>query len=187
ACLPRARREAVAGAPGRTVRHPFPGHARADETRGSGARHRHGRGSRPYSNARGTRGPVGDKAAAGEVGVSAVPRILHLHSTFDAGGKELRCVRLINSFGGKAHHAIVSGDPERRSATALIRQGMHVTWPKFPSLAGKPLPGRLKRLAAAMAGYDLICTYNWGAMDAALAHTLFADAFKLAPLVHHED
>jgi len=119
--------------------------------------------------------------------VSAVPRILHLHSTFDAGGKELRCVRLINSFGGKAHHAIVSGDPERRSAAALIRQGMHVTWPKFPSLAGKPLPGRLKRLAAAMAGYDLICTYNWGAMDAALAHTLFADAFKLAPLVHHED
>jgi glycosyltransferase involved in cell wall biosynthesis len=38
-----------------------------------------------------------------------------------------------------------------------------------------------------MAGYDLICTYNWGAMDAVLAHTLFADVYKLAPLVHHED
>ena len=38
-----------------------------------------------------------------------------------------------------------------------------------------------------MAGYDLICTYNWGAMDAALAHTLFADFYKLPPLVHHED
>src|SRR5690606_33122381 len=36
-------------------------------------------------------------------------------------------------------------------------------------------------------GYDLICTYNWGAMDAALAHTLFADVCQLAPLVHHED
>ena len=38
-----------------------------------------------------------------------------------------------------------------------------------------------------MAGYDLICTYNWGAIDAVMAHTLFADVYKLAPLVHHED
>ena len=119
--------------------------------------------------------------------MSAVPRILHLHSSFDAGGKELRCVRLINAFGGDAEHAIVSGDPARRSAAALIGKGARVTWPKFPSLAGKPLPGRLKALAAAMAGYDLVCTYNWGAMDAAMAHTLFADVYKLAPLVHHED
>ena len=40
---------------------------------------------------------------------------------------------------------------------------------------------------AAMAGYDLVCTYNWGAMDAVMAHTLFADVYKLPPLVHHED
>jgi glycosyltransferase involved in cell wall biosynthesis len=119
--------------------------------------------------------------------VSAVPRILHLHSTFDAGGKELRCVRLINAFGREAEHAVVSGDPEHRSAAALIGKGARVAWPKFPSLTGKPLPRRLKKLAAAMAGYDLICTYNWGAMDAVMAHTLFADVYKLAPLVHHED
>jgi L-malate glycosyltransferase len=117
----------------------------------------------------------------------SAPRILHLHSTFDAGGKELRCVRLINAFGGDAEHAVVSDDLERRSAAALIGRHAKVVWPKFPSLTGKPLPGRLKKLAAAMAGYDLICTYNWGAMDAAMAHTLFADVYKLAPLVHHED
>lgn len=119
--------------------------------------------------------------------MSVVPRILHLHSTFDAGGKELRCVRLINAFGRDAEHAIVSGDPDRRSAAALIDTIHKVARPKFPPLAGKPLPGRLKRLAAAMAGYDLVCTYNWGAMDAVMAHTLFADVYKLAPLVHHED
>src|SRR5690606_1445260 len=101
--------------------------------------------------------------------------------------KELRCVRLINAFGRAAEHAIVSGDPAHRSAAALLGRGVTVSWPKFPPLAGKPLPGRLKRLAAAMAGYDLVCTYNWGAMDAAMAHTLFADVFKLPPLVHHED
>jgi L-malate glycosyltransferase len=117
----------------------------------------------------------------------AVPRILHLHSTFDAGGKELRCVRLINAFGREAEHAVVSGDPARRSAAALIGKGAKVSWPAFPSLTGRPLPGRLKRLAEAMAGYDLVCTYNWGAIDATMAHTLFADFYKLPPLVHHED
>src|SRR5690606_38402207 len=119
--------------------------------------------------------------------MSAVPRILHLHSSFDAGGKELRCVRLINAFGKDADHAIVSGDPAHRSAAALLGKIARVTWPDFPALTGKPTLGRLKRLAQAMAGYDLICTYNWGAVDAALAHTLFADVFKLPPLVHHED
>ncbi len=119
--------------------------------------------------------------------MSAAPRILHLHSSFDAGGKELRCVRLINAFGREFDHAIVSADPDRRSAAALLGRTPRVSWPKFPPLAGKPLPGRLKRLARAMAGYDLVCTYNWGAMDAVLAHTLFADVFRLAPLVHHED
>lgn len=117
----------------------------------------------------------------------AMPRILHLHSSFDAGGKELRCVRLINAFGRGAEHAIVSGDPERLSAAAGLAKTVRVAWPDFPSLKGKPWLGRLKRLAAAMAGYDLICTYNWGAIDAVMAHTLFADPYKLAPLVHHED
>lgn len=120
-------------------------------------------------------------------GPRAVPRILHLQSSFDAGGKELRCVRLINAFGRDAEHVIVSGDPERRSAAALLGKEAKVAWPGFPPLTGKPLPGRLKKLAAAMAGYDLVCTYNWGAIDAVMAHTLFADVYKLAPLVHHED
>jgi glycosyltransferase involved in cell wall biosynthesis len=38
-----------------------------------------------------------------------------------------------------------------------------------------------------MQGFDLVLTYNWGAMDAVMAHTLFADVYKLSPLVHHED
>jgi glycosyltransferase involved in cell wall biosynthesis len=114
-----------------------------------------------------------------------VPRILHIHSSFDPGGKELRCVRLINAFGSAAFHALVSGEPDQRGAAALIEP--MVVWAKFPRLKGKPWPWRLKAMAAAMQHYDLICTYNWGAMDAVMAHTLFADVFKLPPLVHHED
>ena len=116
-----------------------------------------------------------------------VPKILHLHSTFDPGGKELRCVRLINAWGKEVDHAIVSGDLDKRNAAHLIGKKPKISWPKFPSLRGNPTPGRLKNLAQAMAGYDLICTYNWGAIDAVMAHTIFADAFKLPPLVHHED
>ncbi|QZH75312.1 MAG: glycosyltransferase family 4 protein [Erythrobacter sp.] len=115
------------------------------------------------------------------------PKILHLHSTFDAGGKELRNVRLINAWGREVDHAIVSGDLEKRGAARLIGSKPRVSWPKFPLLSGNPTPGRLAKLAKAMAGYDLICTYNWGAIDAVIAHTVFADAFKLPPLVHHED
>ncbi|BBC72297.1 glycosyl transferase family 1 [Altererythrobacter sp. B11] len=120
-------------------------------------------------------------------GKGSTPRILHLHSSFDAGGKELRTVQLINAFGRGAEHAIVSADPDRRGAAARLAREVRVSWPAFPSLKGKPWPGRLKKIAEAMQGYDLICTYNWGAVDAAMAHTLFADVYKLPPLVHHED
>lgn len=118
---------------------------------------------------------------------SKTPKILHLHSTFDPGGKELRNVQLINAWGKEVDHAIVSSDLDRRGAAHLIGKKPRITWPKFPSLTGKPTPGRLVTLAKAMAGYDLVCTYNWGAIDAVMAHTIFADSFKLPPLVHHED
>ena len=119
---------------------------------------------------------------------SPVPHILHVHSTFSPGGKELRCVQLINAFGAKARHTIVSAEPDQLGAAKRIRQGIAVTLqPDFPALTGLPTPGRLQKLAKAMRGYDLVLTYNWGAMDAVMAHTLFSDAFDLPKLIHHED
>lgn len=116
------------------------------------------------------------------------PRVLHLHSTFAAGGKELRSVQLINAFGSKLRHAIVSADPSAYGAAEHIAKRRDVIYPrKFPSLTGKPLPKRLRSLAEAMKPYDLVLTYNWGAMDAVMAHTLFGDAMGLPPLIHHED
>ncbi|WP_369025573.1 glycosyltransferase family 4 protein [Qipengyuania sp. RANM35] len=117
-----------------------------------------------------------------------VPHILHLQSTFAAGGKERRTVQLINAFGSKARHTIVSAEPERLGAADGIAKGIHVILqPEFPSLKGLPLPGRLQKIARAMKGYDLVLTYNWGAMDAVMAHTLFKDLHNLPPLIHHED
>jgi glycosyltransferase involved in cell wall biosynthesis len=118
----------------------------------------------------------------------ARPRILHLHSTFAAGGKELRSVRLINALGPGVAHAIVSGLSNEMGAAQQISRNIAITYPKnFPSLVGLPTPRRLLALARAMQGYDLVLTYNWGAMDAVMAHTLFGQMLGLPPLVHHED
>jgi glycosyltransferase involved in cell wall biosynthesis len=38
-----------------------------------------------------------------------------------------------------------------------------------------------------MKGHDLVLTYNFGAMDAVMAHRLFGRALGLPPLIHHED
>ena len=115
-------------------------------------------------------------------------RILHLHSSFNAGGKELRSVQLINAFGPEFAHDIVSAEPDAYGAARHISKAITVKYPRdFPSLAGFPTLGRLKRLAEAMRGYDLILSYNWGAMDGVLAHTIYVQAFGLAPLIHHED
>jgi len=98
----------------------------------------------------------------------------------------MRAVQIINAVGKAAEHAIVSQDPARRGAARHLAKAASITWPKFSPLSGSKAPGRLLRLAGAMAGYDLICTYGYGALDAAMAHTLFADVHKLPPLVHHE-
>ncbi|MBS0253908.1 MAG: glycosyltransferase [Proteobacteria bacterium] len=115
-------------------------------------------------------------------------RLLHLHSSFDPGGKEMRAAQLINAFGPGVAHRIVSAVPGALGAMAAIAPGMRVEVAEdFPSLQGRPLPGRLLELARAMQGHDLVLTYNFGAMDAVLAHTLFARHLGLPPLVHHED
>jgi glycosyltransferase involved in cell wall biosynthesis len=115
-------------------------------------------------------------------------RVLHLHSSFNAGGKELRAARLMTVFGPALDHAVVSAQPGAFGAKVALDPALDVRFPAdFPSLQGRPTPLRLWRIARAMRGFDLVLTYNWGAMDAVLAHRLFARALRLPPLVHHED
>jgi glycosyltransferase involved in cell wall biosynthesis len=111
-------------------------------------------------------------------------RILHAHSTFSLGGKEARAVRLMNAWGHRAEHTIWSAMPDQLSARDAIAPGIEVDFPSdAPSLTGRPSPGRLRRLAAFMRGFDLVLTYNWGAFDAVMARRLWGGP----PLVHHED
>ena len=115
-------------------------------------------------------------------------RVLHLHSSFSAGGKELRCAQLINAFGPAVAHTIVSAEPDAYGASKAIEASAKVDYPQsFPALAGRPGLTRLHGLARAMARYDLVLSYNWGAMDGVMAHRIFAKSLGLPPLVHHED
>jgi glycosyltransferase involved in cell wall biosynthesis len=115
-------------------------------------------------------------------------RILHCHSTFSLGGKEARAVRLMNAFGNAAEHSILSSMPDRLGARDAIARGIEVSFPSdAPSLTGAPNPVRLWQLARYMRRFDLVLTYNWGGFDAVMARRLFAKAFKLPPLIHHED
>ena len=115
-------------------------------------------------------------------------RILHLHSTFNLGGKEARAVRLMNHFGAQAEHIILSAEPDSLSARDAIDRNIKVSFPKdAPLLAGKPSLKRYRELIAYYRKFDLILSYNWGSMDGVMARTLFDRVEGLPPLIHHED
>lgn len=114
----------------------------------------------------------------------SAPTVLHLHSTFDLGGKEARAVRLMNAFGSDFRHHIVSAVPGAVGAMESVDGHVEARLlTGFPPLAGRPSLTRLRALAAAMRNYDLVLTYNFGAMDAVMARRIFGGP----PLVHHED
>jgi glycosyltransferase involved in cell wall biosynthesis len=114
-------------------------------------------------------------------------RLLHLHSSFNLGGKEARAVRLMNLWGDRAVHGIVSGVAGAVGAKAAIAPDVAVDFPDAPPLTGAPGLRRFLALARFMRRYDLVLTYNWGAMDAVMAHRLFSGLLSLPPLIHHED
>lgn len=115
------------------------------------------------------------------------PHILHVHGSFNLGGKEARAVQLMNIWGDKARHSIVSADPDAVGARAAIDPGVAVDFPDGPSFAGKPGLARYKVITAFLKRFDLILTYNWGSMDAVMAHRLAGTSAGLPPLIHHED
>ncbi|WP_375395039.1 glycosyltransferase family 4 protein [uncultured Sphingomonas sp.] len=113
-------------------------------------------------------------------------KILHLHSSFDWGGKEARAVRLMNAFGAAARHVIVSGVPGATGATiGIAKQIRYEIAQDPPPLTGRPSVARYEAIAKFMRGFDLVLSYNWGAIDGAMARRVFAK--DAPPLVHHED
>jgi len=122
-----------------------------------------------------------------EAGAPWPIRILHLHSSFSLGGKEARAVRLMNLMEDRAHHTILSAMPDALGARDAIAPGIRVDFPKdAPPLHGRPSLPRYRDLARYMRGFDLLLSYNWGAMDGVMAHRLHRGRIP-ARLIHHED
>ncbi len=118
--------------------------------------------------------------------MAAPVKILHLHSSFSLGGKEARAVRLMNAFGDRARHTIVSGVPDALDARASIAKGIAYEIAQTPlPLTGRPSVARYEAIAQYMRRFDLVLTYNWGAIDGVMARRVFAKGAP--PLVHHED
>ncbi len=118
--------------------------------------------------------------------MAAPVKILHLHSSFSLGGKEARAVRLMNAFGDSARHTIVSGVPDALGARNSIAKGIRYEIAQTPPpLTGRPSVARYEAIAQYMRRFDLVLTYNWGAIDGVMARRVFAKGAP--PLVHHED
>lgn len=114
------------------------------------------------------------------------PHILHLHSSFSLGGKEARAVRLMNAWGDRARHTIVSGVEGQYGAQAAIVPGIaYEIAQNPPPLTGRPSVARFEALAKYMRRFDLVLTYNWGAIDGVMARRAFGKGAP--PLIHHED
>lgn len=114
--------------------------------------------------------------------MSAAPRrILHIFSTFDPGGPQLRQARLIGQLPASWSHEILAMDG-RTGARAHLPADRNCTFVDAPASHGVLGLRKLGRFLAARPA-DLRITYNWGAFDMLAAARLYG----LAPLLHVVD
>eukprot|EP01037_Dinobryon_pediforme_P020493 gene20493-21133_t len=92
----------------------------------------------------------------------------------------------MNAFGDRARHTIVSSMDGQYGARDAIAKGIDYEIAQTPPpLTGSPSVTRYEAIAAYMRRFDLVLTYNWGAIDGAMARRVSSKG--VPPLVHHED
>ncbi|WOI51986.1 glycosyltransferase family 4 protein [Parvularcula sp. LCG005] len=111
-------------------------------------------------------------------------RALHVFPTFAMGGAQRRFLQLVNGL-PEWEHVVVALDGNQQAAEALPLQASvtldEVALDKASVLSLRNL--RTLRALFRRAEADLLCTYNWGSIEAALANRLTARL----PHVHFED
>ena len=112
-------------------------------------------------------------------------RLLHVFPTFALGGSQRRTVDLANALGEGFAHVVLAINGET-SASGLIDPGVAVSLRRgLVRPASGIAPDNLLRLRRLLREEkpDLLLTYNFGTVDAALANRLW----PLCPHVHFED
>lgn len=113
------------------------------------------------------------------------PHLLHVFSTFVPAGPQVRTAGLLAAFGDEFRHSLVAMDG-RLEARELVDPAVAIEYLDGPPKAGslQTIP-RMRALVQRTAP-DLVLTYNFGAIDTALALRLPLSGAR-PPLVHHED
>ena len=107
------------------------------------------------------------------------PHFLHVFPSFGVGGIPLRMVRVINHFGAELRHTVVALDDNFEAAQHFAADlEVRLLAPRRArrGLVGAVLDGGavLRRLRP-----DLLITYNWGAIEWAMADRLWGGARQL--------
>ncbi|MFQ5466925.1 MAG: glycosyltransferase family 4 protein [Kiloniellaceae bacterium] len=110
------------------------------------------------------------------------PHLLHVFPSFTRGGVPIRIAGIVNLLGGAFRHTIVSMDG-CFDCRGRLDPDLGVAFAPPPEMAVN-LPRRVARLRACLRDNapDLLLTYNWGAVEWALANALA----PLAPQIHFE-
>lgn len=100
------------------------------------------------------------------------PRLLHVFSTFAVGGPQVRFCTLANAFGPDWKHDVIAMDGDIACRDRL-RPGIPITFPAIVQRKGDTL-GNVRRFRRALPQLnpDVLVTYNWGAIEWAMANTL---------------
>lgn len=106
---------------------------------------------------------------------------VHVFATFGAGGPQIRALQLMAALGPRQRHVVLAMD-DCTAALAQLPPGIAVAVAAPPPRGG--MLSTVRRLRHFLRAQDpaLVLTYNWGAIEAALAARMLG-----LPLVHHED
>src|SRR5438552_1572279 len=97
-------------------------------------------------------------------------RLLHVLPSFGIGGVPIRIARIVNHFGSRYQHTIVALD-QVLSARERLRADLAVDLVPFAVNKRRPLAELLRyRRVLQTRKPDLLITYNWGAIDWAMAN-----------------
>lgn len=123
-----------------------------------------------------------DRAQPG-TGPRVRPRhLLHVLPSFAVGGIQMRLTRIINAFGPRFRHTILSIDGKKSCRYGIERQ-LGVAISSAPAEGGLWARISSNRATMAQASPDLLLTYNWGTIEWAMADRIFG----ICPHIHFED
>ena len=113
------------------------------------------------------------------------PLIVHVFPSFARGGQQARLATLIERFGATFRHKLISLDGDCSGADLLSDAGdpeiIELSAEKSATLSRKTIKAIGVQLDFLRP--QILCTYNWGAIEAVIANRLSARA----PHLHHED